>query len=105
MAINKTRTGETIMHTPQTVTFSMRVHYNRIERPADKPMTVDLVFHSFEKMIRRYYKETHRRAYADRATSAEYRMNLTDHGRQVCADDAYRAEAHAAAINGTWFSM
>jgi hypothetical protein len=83
----------------------MRVYFNRIERPADKPTYIDFDFHMFEKMFQRYYTETHRRAYADRATSAEYRMHLTDHGQAVCATDSYTRDAHKDAIDGTWFKV
>tara|TARA_R110002051_G_scaffold308814_1_gene381063 strand:+ start:251 stop:526 length:276 start_codon:yes stop_codon:yes gene_type:complete len=66
---------------------------------------VTIAFDEFEAMFVRYGKEKRRRKVADRATSATYRMVLTDHGREVVANDIDGAERHADAINGTWFTV
>ena len=93
------------MSVPQTVTFILRVHYMHANRPSHLPTVIETPFETFEGWHVHYYKERKRRAYADRATSAEYRMVLTDHGREVCDNDADRAWAHRDVINGKWFKV
>lgn len=89
----------------QTVDFTLRVFYKHIKRPANLPSYADFQFDSFEAMLDFYRVERRRRAYADRATSGEYRMNLTDHGRSVISECPYREQAHRDAIDGTWFKL
>lgn len=92
------------MSVPQTIGFEMRVFFRQIERSADKPEYIDLVFHVFEKMMDRYRVERKRRKVADRATSAQYRLFLTDHGRRACEADA-DCKARHADVDGRWLNV
>ena len=92
------------MSVPQTIKFKMRAHYMHVESPCGKPEYIDTMFESFEEMLQSYYKETHRRAYSDRATGAEYQQVLTAHGHEVITDDERRI-SHKDAIDGTWFKL
>jgi hypothetical protein len=89
--------------TPQTVGFTLRVFYCHADRPISQPYYVDYTFHSFQKMWNRYGTERRRRAYADRATSGQYKMFLTDYGRAMVNADEVCRDRHADAIDGTWF--
>ena len=91
------------MSVPQTVKFEMRVRFDHIDNVKGKRERT-FIFESFEKMLDRVYKERHRRAYADRMTSATYRMVLTQHGRDVCDACEYAKQRHQDAILGTWFN-
>ena len=90
---------------PQTVRFELEVRWDRIERPADKPVSKLFVCETFEGMLERYRVERRRRAIADRATSARYRMLLTEHGKQAVAADADCRARHQDVIDGKWFAM
>lgn len=85
---------------PQTVSFVLTVRYRQIERSNDLPDSVSYEFTNFEKMLTFYRKERRRRNIADRATSATYRMKLTDYGIARCQSDADCAARHVDAING-----
>jgi hypothetical protein len=100
-------TTTTATTTPQTVSFVLTVSYRQIERPAHLPETVDFEFSDFCEMSAFFQKQRRRRKLADRATSAEYRQVLTDHGREMLAsDDAhYSRERYRDAIDGTLFKM
>ena len=91
------------MSVPQTVGFEARIRFDRIERPADKPAEIELVFHTLEAMETRYRKERHRRALADRATSGQYRLFLTAHGKAAVAACPDCAKRHEDV--GTWHSL
>ena len=98
--------------TPQTVTFVLRVHYLQIERPAHLPTYVDFEVDEFEQIGEIVRREKRRRAIKDRATRAEYRQVLTDHGREMLALSKsdpdtyymYSERSYSDAINGTWFT-
>jgi len=91
---------------PQTVSFVANFRFDHIERMGTgQPEQVTREFDSFEALMETFRVERRRRKNADRCTSATYRMVLTDHGREVCRNDEYRAKSHADAINGTWFKM
>ena len=87
---------------PQTVSFELVVEFNRIES-VKKPRTY--LCDTFEAMLAHWSKERNRRALKDRATSARYRMHLTEHGKQATAEDAACAARHKDAIDGKWFEM
>jgi len=91
---------------PQTVSFRVSFRYDHSDRlgtglPSERVEDFDV----FEDMLSAVRKEKNRRAYRDRATSAKYRMVLTNHGREVCEADEYRRKSHADAIDGTWFKV
>jgi len=92
---------------PQTVSFSMRVQFNHMERDPDKPREIELAFDSFDKMIQRYAVERRRRKRGDKATSGQYRMHVTTYGwSKINSDDPhYTGERYADAISGKWFNM
>jgi len=82
------------MSSPQTVGFEMEVSFRNIERSADLSETETFVFHEFEKMITRYRLERRRLKRANQATSARYRMFLTDHGKSRVQADVACADRH-----------
>ena len=90
--------------TPQTVNFTLRVSYRHIDRlGTGLADSIDYDFDDFDTMYNFIRKERRRRAYRDRATYAEYRMNLTDAGRVAISKCAYTKNSHRDAIAGTWF--
>ena len=91
--------------TPQTIKFELRIHFRQIERSSELPAFKDFLFDSFEAMWNRYCKEKNRRALADRATSAEYRQVLTDHGKMKLAHGEIREESYRDAIEGNWLKL
>ena len=90
------------MSVPQTVKFEMIIRFDHIDNVRGKRERV-FMFHDFDTMLDRVYRERHRRAYGDRMTSAKYRMVLTQHGQDVCAACDYAKKRHQDAILGTWF--
>lgn len=92
------------MSVPQTVGFEMRVFFRQVERSSDLPESIVLVFYTLEKMLDRYRTERKRRKVADRATSAEYRLFLTDYGRRACEADV-DCKARHADVDGRWFNV
>lgn len=102
------------VQTPQTISFVLRVTYKWYERyEAGKPEFVDFEFEDFCEMIEFAHKEKRRRSKSDRATAAEYRQVLTEHGREMIgkfeADPDtfyyYSPEKYRDAIDGTWFKI
>ena len=83
------------MKTPQTVSFELRLRYmywDRVE--AGLPEWRYFKFENLEEMISFAMKERKRRARKDRATTAEYEVVLTEHGKEVCESDPVRAASH-----------
>ena len=95
------------MSNPQTVSFEITTEYRHFARPLNQPTLVTTPFERLEDMLEFYHKERRRRSYADRATSASYRMVLTDHGRDMISsdDEHYSEKRYADAINGTMFML
>jgi len=91
------------MSEPQTVAFEARIRFDQIERDSTRPSEIQLVFPTLEKMLDRFRQERKRRAIADRATSGEYRLFLTAHGKAACAADADCAARHSDV--GTWHTL
>lgn len=89
----------------QTVEFEVRLTYLNFERPYHWDASRTLKFKVLEQMLDFVRKEARRQDVKLRATTGEYRMVLTDHGKDVCANDSYRATSHKDAINGTWFKL
>lgn len=88
-----------------TTAIEMEVRYDRFER-GDKPATATFVFHApqgIEQMEARFRKERKRRALADRATSARYRLFLTAHGKAAVAACPDCAARHADV--GKWMEV
>ena len=88
-----------------TVSFVVRMHYRQWKRPSELPSYADFECDSFESMLALWSKESRRRAIADRATSCEYKMTLTEYGQAKTAADPDCAERHADAIDGKWFFL
>ena len=88
-----------------TVSFVVRMYYRHSKRPSELPTYADFECDSFESMLALWSKESRRRALADAATSAEYRMTLTEYGQAKTAADADCAERHADATEGKWFFL
>lgn len=72
--------------TPQTVSFEIQLVFGNAPTP-DGSLKIETrkveLFELFEDLGRIAYKERHRRAKVDRATSVRWKTVLTAHGREV----------------------
>jgi hypothetical protein len=69
--------------TPQTVSFEIELVFGNAPTPDGSLKIETRKVEAFEDLGRIAYKERHRRAKVDRATSVRWKTVLTAHGREV----------------------